>query len=224
MGKNDGMPSYIKALLFLTGWMLVCQNSVAFELILDPSIEESTPASPELHPNPIAADPTSPHPPASFQLWWLAGIPSIFMLMGLGWLLARTLEQQKRGKEVHAIAPTNETPSTITHAPHHNSYRPSRSDHNFDLLDTRLAYHYFSFGKIDAMLEIMQQAYRYDPFDLHLYQLSIRMLSESEQAIPELETLLRTGLFLLRSKRPSLWRAVAQIGAKKLPTFEDWNH
>ncbi|MDQ6953110.1 MAG: hypothetical protein Q9M15_06265 [Mariprofundaceae bacterium] len=70
---------------------------------------------------------------------------------------------------------------------------------------------------------ILEQAFRYDPYDLTPYLMSIRIMSESERPLPDLGRLLRTGVFLLRTKNPKLWKELSQNGHEYLPDWEDWS-
>jgi len=93
----------------------------------------------------------------------------------------------------------------------------------FDMLDIHKAYRCFLFSRDEKMMSILEQAFRYDPYDLTPYLMAIRILSESDREIPDLERLLRTALFLLRNKKQKLWKEVSQEGREKLPKWDDWN-
>jgi len=88
--------------------------------------------------------------------------------------------------------------------------------------DLKKAYKYHKIGKQKKVMEIMNLAFRYDAFDFSIYAMSMRILAESDKGFPELERLLKTGLFLLRTKRPVLWKEVALKGNHLLPDLEDW--
>ena len=91
------------------------------------------------------------------------------------------------------------------------------------MLDVHKAYRCFLFERDKKMLMILEQAFRYDPYDLTPYLMSIRIMSESKRPLPDLGRLLRTGVFLLRTKNPKLWKDLSQHGHEHLPDWKDWS-
>jgi len=174
----------------------------------------------------------------SFQLWWLLAVPCLLLLIALGWLLGSYVERRNQrplknsprimkkedslpasmdNKEPHLQTVQLSTPQTIKRTPH-------ESAEPFDMLDVHKAYRCFLFSRYDKMFSILEQAFRYDPYDMMPYLMSMRILSESEDELLDLKRLLRTALFLLYSKKPETWKEVAQHGREWLPEWEDWSH
>jgi len=183
---------------------------------------------------------------SAFQTWWLLLIPAFLFFTYLGWLCAHWVAQRREQQPTfptEKIVSLNDMEKKVdevsqrrVEVEHAQVKKPKRerkvlrkrvcnSDEEigFDVNDLNKAYSYHFFGKSKEMLELMQRAYKYDPFDLNLYIVSMKILSESDKPSESLIRLLRTGLFLLRTKRPMIWKEVTKHGKQFLPDLEDWD-
>lgn len=92
----------------------------------------------------------------------------------------------------------------------------------FEYTDLKIAYECYCSGENEKMLQILVKGFKHDPFDMPVYMMAMNILSESDKPLLELEKLVKTGLLLLRMKRPILWQEVSVKGRVLLPSLEDW--
>ncbi|MDQ6974026.1 MAG: hypothetical protein Q9M10_04005 [Mariprofundaceae bacterium] len=214
--------------------VMILTSAEAFELTMDEQLPAHVPSAvTAVQQNNIAIHASSPvitqHTP-SLQWWWLLAIPAVLLLIGIGWLLGLYMErrtqaqsmQNKEKREEEKPLAQPKLPQEKNESPSHLKTTKHDPSMTFDMLDVHKAYRCFLFTRDESMLNILEQAFRYDPYDLNPYLMSIRILSESERPLPHLERLLRTGIFLLRSKNKHVWKEVSQHGKEFLPTWNDW--
>ena len=197
------------------------------------TIVASTPhtAAPIAAPNSLQS-PIEPTPSKQqLQWWWLLLIPALLLCMLAGWFLGQYKERRQHHhdsdapKALPVITPeinTKNVAQTQKKSIHQQkAYQPK---HEVQTLDVYKAYRFFLFRKYDDAIKILHDVYQLDPFDANPYLMSIRILSESERPLPELERLLKTGAFLIRNKHPALWQEVASSGREFLPDWDLWDN
>ncbi|MDQ6954139.1 MAG: hypothetical protein Q9M20_01680 [Mariprofundaceae bacterium] len=172
-----------------------------------------------------------------FHLWWLLLLPAVLLALCLGWFIGHFKNQQENRpkklvmrqaaqKNNHAlIAKSIKKKNDRSQLKRRQSVRRKslQAEVVFDFSELNKAYNCHRFGRHQDMMEIMHRAFKYDPFDLNIYILSLTILAESDEPSIELTRLLRTGLFLLRTKRPFVWEDVAEKGRDLMPDLEDWS-
>ena len=218
-------------------------SAYALDLRLDEHISHSQLAEP------VASKPVTEleqgsmvkHTSALRQLWWLLPVCAFFLLFG--WLFRYW--QDRRSEKAHArveVQPASlddmevaavraaeirtavqSSQQVKSRSSKKRRVRDTEPDPQFDHAELKKVYIYHRLGKKQEVMDIMNLAFRHDPFDFSIYDISMRILAESDEELPELQRLFQTGLFLLRSKRPMLWKEVAVKGRALLPDLEDWS-
>jgi len=229
---------YCTLLLLITSpW-----TSYAMELTLDERIPHSQKKEPTSPPQKNVAIPpeTATYTPAmpvketaDFHFWWLLLLPAILCTLCLGWFIGHIKNQKKSPQEpaffkysTHKKRTTSKDEKSLSQKTKQRQNARKKQinpDDIFDFSDLNKAYSNHRFGRKKDMLDIMHKAFKHDPFDLNIYIISLTILSESDEPSLELTRLLRTGLFLLRTKRPFIWEEVAKKGRDLMPDLEDWS-